>query len=65
MAKKSKRQSSRSSSRTAGSYASSAGSQPLSRDFDPDYTHVITDLRRIGILAGSFFVVLVILSFIL
>ena len=33
--------------------------------FDPDYTHVIKDLKRIGILAGSFIVLLVILSFIL
>jgi hypothetical protein len=65
MAKKSKRQSSRASRRASSSYTSSGGSQTLSRDFDPDYTHVITDLKRIGILAGSFFVVLIILSFIL
>lgn len=65
MAKKSKRQSSRSSSRGSSSYTSSSVRQPLSREFDPDYTHVIADLRRIGILAGSFFVILVILSFIL
>lgn len=65
MAKKSKRQSSRASRRATSSYKSSGGSQALSRDFDPDYTHVITDLKRIGVLAGSFFVVLIILSFIL
>jgi len=34
-------------------------------EFKPDYTHVISDLKRIGILAGSFFVILVALSFIL
>lgn len=46
-----------SSSRTSG------GS--LSSEFNPDYSHVIQDLRRIGILAGSFIVILVVLSFIL
>lgn len=65
MAKKSKRQSSRASSRASSSYTSAGGSPALTRDFDPDYTHVITDLKRIGVLAGSFFVILVILSFIL
>jgi hypothetical protein len=36
-----------------------------STDFDPDYTHVIQDLRRIGLLASSFLVILVVLSFFL
>ena len=34
-------------------------------EFNPDYTHVKRDLGRIGILAGSFFVILVVLSFFL
>jgi len=34
-------------------------------EFSPDYTAVIKDLKRIGTLAGTFFVILVILSFIL
>jgi len=34
-------------------------------DFNPDYTDVKRDLRRIGILASTFFVVLIALSFIL
>lgn len=34
-------------------------------EFIPDYTHVVKDLRKIGLLAGSLFLVLVILSFIL
>ncbi len=34
-------------------------------EFKPDYTYVKQDLKRIGILAGSFFVVLVVLSFFL
>lgn len=34
-------------------------------EFTPDYTHVKKDLTRIGILAGSFFVGLIVLSFFL
>ena len=34
-------------------------------EFKPDYTHVIRDLRRIGILAGSFIVILIVLTFFL
>lgn len=48
------------SKRTSKSAASSR-----STEFNPDYTHVKKDLRRIGILAGSFFVILVALSFFL
>jgi hypothetical protein len=33
--------------------------------FNPDYSYVKKDLRRIGILAGTFVVALVILSFFL
>jgi hypothetical protein len=32
-------------------------------EFNPDYTYVIKDLKRIGTLAGIFFVVLIVLSF--
>ena len=34
-------------------------------DFDPDYSHVKKDLQRIGLIAGSLLVVLIVLSFIL
>lgn len=34
-------------------------------EFNPDYTIIKRDLRRIGILAGSFFVILITLSFFL
>ncbi len=34
-------------------------------EFAPDYTHVKRDLTRIGILAGSFFAILIVLSFFL
>ncbi len=32
-------------------------------EFNPDYTNVKKDLKRIGILAGTFFVGLIVLSF--
>ncbi|OGO72680.1 MAG: hypothetical protein A2Z49_08680 [Chloroflexi bacterium RBG_19FT_COMBO_56_12] len=34
-------------------------------EFNPNYTPVIKDLRRIGLLAGSFLVILVVLAFFL
>ena len=34
-------------------------------EFNPDYTYVKRDLSRIGILAGSFLAILVVLSFFL
>jgi len=34
-------------------------------EFNPDYTNVKHDLKRIAVLAGSFFVILVALSFFL
>lgn len=34
-------------------------------EFNPDYSAVIKDLKRIGILAGSFIALLVVLSFFL
>ncbi len=34
-------------------------------EFNPDYTPVIKDLKRIGILAGSFIGLLIVLSFFL
>lgn len=36
-----------------------------STEFNPDYSYVISDLKRIGMLAGVFFVILIGLSFIL
>ena len=44
----------------------STGRAPISSaEFNPDYSYVVKDLKRIGMLAGSFFVVLIALSFIL
>lgn len=33
--------------------------------FNPDYHFVVRDIRRVGIIAGSFIVILVVLSFFL
>ncbi len=35
------------------------------KGFNPDYSDVIKDLKRIGTLAGTFFVIMIILSFFL
>jgi hypothetical protein len=45
--------------------AVSARSLRPAGEFAPDYTHVISDLKRIGALAAFFIVLLVVLSFIL
>ncbi len=52
--------------------ANGSAATPISRrttsyttEFNPDYSYVIKDLKRIGILAGSFLAVLIILSFII
>jgi len=57
MAKKSRRMTS-----TSVSMASSA---TKGAEFNPDYTYVKKDLSRIGMLAGFFFVALIVLSFFL
>jgi len=36
---------------------------PMPTEFNPDYSMVKKDLARIGILAGTFFVALIVLSF--
>ena len=55
MAKKNKR---------ATQAAPIVGSIPAARtEFTPDYTNTKKDLARIGILAGTFFAALIILSF--
>jgi len=43
----------------------STSARPFDRDFSPDYAPVIMDLKRIGTLAGTFFVLLIVLSFFL
>ncbi len=46
-------------------YQVSSSRAPAAVEFNPDYSHVRSDLKRIGILAGSFISVLVVLSFFL
>ena len=38
---------------------------PVTTEFNPDYSHVKRDLSRIGVLAGAFIVLLIVLSFFL
>jgi len=38
---------------------------PRTTEFNPDYTHIKHDLRQIGMLAGGFFVILIVLKFFL
>jgi hypothetical protein len=66
MSKKRKRQM-RTETASQSTAAPSHSSQTRSwRDeFNPDYSHVIKDLRRIGILAGTFLSILIVLSFFL
>lgn len=59
MAKKTRKQTRKAST------VSAVSPRSFDRDFNPDYTPVIKDLQRIGILAGSFIVLLVVLSFFL
>lgn len=66
MGKKSKRQKSRlAAATTTVSEVESPPSRASEREFNPDYSYVIKDLKRIGILAGTFFAVLIALAFIL
>ena len=65
MAKKKARQVSKSA--TGVTTSPTATPQVVSRGpvFNPDYSTVIRDLKRIGALAGSFVIILVVLSFFL
>jgi hypothetical protein len=75
MAKKSKKQVRKASKITAPELNSAAVSQigtsigfssrASSTEFNPDYSQTKKDLKRIGVLAGTFFTVLVIISFFL
>jgi hypothetical protein len=65
MAKKSKRSNRRDINR--GVEKSAADSLTANRvsGFNPDYHTVIRDIHRVGILAGAFILILIILSFFL
>ena len=57
----------KSRSSSSGSRPTFAGAQRSSvvAEFNPDYTNIKRDLKRIGILAASFFAILIAISFIL
>ncbi len=42
--------------------STAAATRTSNSEFNPDYGYVIKDLKRIGILAGSFFAVLIALA---
>jgi hypothetical protein len=65
MAKKSKRQNRREINPASEKSVPDAlvGNRPTG--FNPDYHIVIRDIRRVGVLAGSFIIILVILAFFL
>jgi hypothetical protein len=50
---------------TAANKSTSTTRATFTQEFNPDYTHVIRDLKQIGIMAASFLVILVVLSFFL
>jgi hypothetical protein len=64
MSRKNKRQSRRNTT-SQSQTDRSATAQDSQEGFNPDYTYVIKDLRRIGALAGTFLLVLLILAFFL
>lgn len=74
MPKKVKRQTSKSAATNGAAYVPSntaaianavSMSRSSEREFNPDYSHTIKDLKRIGMLASGFLVVLIVLSFFL
>ncbi len=67
MAKKQNRKVSKSTSELSATVEKSATSRRrlISNEFNPDYSEIVSDLKRIGTLAVSFFVILVVLSFFL
>ncbi len=71
MSKKTKRQARKATTTPAPAVMTSAPVADITparaseRDFNPDYSYVKKDLKRIGALAGSFIIILIALSFIL
>lgn len=65
MAKKSKRQARRYGNTAVENITPDPVTLNRPTGFNPDYQVVIRDIRRVGILAGSFIIVLVILVFFL
>ncbi len=64
MSKKSKRHY-RDTSKVSGGIAAATVIAQKGGEFDPDYSDVIKDLKRIGLLAVVFLAILIALSFVL
>lgn len=64
MAKKVKRSTSVNKPKAASQakVTAAAPARKSSGEFNPDYSYVVKDLKRIGVLASSFFVVLIVLA---
>ena len=62
-----KKKSSKGSQAKKRSYSPGSGSRKIAvtKEFNPDYSYVIQDLKRIGVLAMAFVVILVALSLII
>jgi hypothetical protein len=65
MGKKSKRQTRKVISQTEMEPTTTSVITPKQPSFNPDYSYVIRDLRRVGVLVGSFVIILVALTFFL
>ena len=71
MSKKNKRQARKTTTSPAPAASNSASVADITparssdRDFNPDYSYVKKDLKRIGTIAGTFIAILIVLSFIL
>jgi hypothetical protein len=50
---------------SAGATPAPVTSRTAAAEFNPDYTYVKKDLAKIGILAGTFITILIVLSFFL
>lgn len=64
MSKKSKSQIRRERASTSTT-VSQVSEKSRSTEFTPDYSYVVSDLRRIGILDGAFIVLLIVLAILL
>jgi hypothetical protein len=53
------------STKSTPTFAGIQRGTPVSGEFNPDYSNTKRELKRIGILAAGFFVILIALSFII
>jgi|APSaa5957512622_1039677.scaffolds.fasta_scaffold188435_2 hypothetical protein len=65
MAKKKSSKDSRARRRSYSPGTGRSSQAVVTKEFNPDYSYVIQDLKRIGILAASFVVILIVLSLII